>query len=157
MNILTLVYIISISLQVSGALLLMLSSLSTKRVNVIKKFISKNTITKEGPKIFYDEDEFKETFRTSYLNIFSFGFIAFGYLIGVFGEIDCCNRWGIILGIILFTAIFMSLSYLIVNAIIKRSKKVNTELSVEELEKNNIEPNDDFATNEDIDKIFTDD
>lgn len=40
-------YIISISFQTSRALLLMIYSLSAKRVKVIKKFINKNNVYKD--------------------------------------------------------------------------------------------------------------
>lgn len=152
-----LLYIISISLQISGALLLMLFSLSTNRKKVIKNFINKDIITKDSDeRIDYNKEELKETFKTAYLNKFSFGFIALGYLIGVIGEIDYSYKLVIILGIIIFTLIFMILAYLIVHFIMKYSKEVNKELTEEEMIAYNIDPTITMVTQNDIDELFKD-
>lgn len=148
-------YIISIALQVSGALLLMIFSISTKREKIIKKFINKDIVTEEGNSISYNKEELKETFRVAYLNRFSFGYIAFGYLISVFGETNN-NKWLLILYITLSTIIFMSLAYLIVFLIMKKSSKVNKELTLVEMQKINVPSTMNFITNEDIDKLFDD-
>ena len=70
----TLVYIGAISLQVTGALLLLLFSVSTKRVDVIRKFGDGGIITydEETKELNYKEEAFKEAYRTSYLNKISF-------------------------------------------------------------------------------------
>ena len=83
----TLVYIGAISLQVTGALLLLLFSVSTKRVDVIRKFGDGGIITydEETKELNYKEEAFKEAYRTSYLNKISFFYIGVGYLLGVFG------------------------------------------------------------------------
>ena len=150
----TFFYIISISLQVSGSLLLMFFSLSTSRAKVIKKFINKDIVTKTGSELIYNEEEFKETFRTIYLNRCSFGFIALGSIFSILGDADYCNNWIIFIGIILFTFILSALAYLLVGILIKHLKKVNDKLSSKELEENNIKPSVEFATNKDIDKLF---
>lgn len=91
----TLVYIGAISLQVTGALLLLLFSVSTKRVDVIRKFGDGGIITydEETKELNYKEEAFKEAYRTSYLNKISFFYIGVGYLLGVFGEIGNSNKW----------------------------------------------------------------
>lgn len=146
-------YVISIALQVSGALLLMIFSISTKREKIIKRFINKDIVTEQGSSISYNKEEFKETFRNAYLNIFSFGYIALGYLISVFGETNN-DKWLLILYITLFAIFFMSLAYFIIFLIMKKSSKVNKELTLAELEKINVPSTINFMTNEDIDKLF---
>ncbi len=42
------IYILSISLQISGALLLVSTACSTKRSDVIKEYVSKNIVEKHG-------------------------------------------------------------------------------------------------------------
>lgn len=148
-------YILSISLQVSGALLLMKYSLSTHRKQVIKRFINKNIIIKDfDGKINYDKDELKETFKISYLNKFSFAFIALGYLINIFGDIDNSYLPAIFIGIIIFTMLFMLLAYFIVFIIIKYSKKVNRNLTEEEMLEYKIYPNLSSTSKNDIDEMF---
>ena len=78
-----LAYIFSISLQIAGALLLLIYSISTKRESVIRRFVGKGLLARQGERLDYDEKAYKEEFCRAYLNKFSFGFIAFGYLLGV--------------------------------------------------------------------------
>lgn len=149
-------YIISVSLQISGALLLMLFSLSTNRKKVIDRFINKNIVSRHGEKINYNKGELKSAFKNAYLSKFSFGFIALGYLVGVFGNIDNCSYLTVIIGIVALTLIFMGLAYLMTFLIVKYSHEVNKKMTNDELKKYNIEPTQEFATNEDIDKLFSD-
>lgn len=148
-------YIISIAFQLSGALLLMIFSLSTKRERVVKKFINKNIIIQNYDEtLHYDKSELKETFKIAYLNKCSFLFIALGYLIGVMGEMDNCNILDVMIKIVILTGVLMIFAYFIVYQIIKHAKKVNTILTKEEMTKYSIVPNIEMATEKDIDDLL---
>ena len=79
------VYIISISLQVAGALLLIAYSISTKRDDVIKKFSGKGFIHRDNNtnEISYNEKAFFQEYKMAYIDKLSFIYILFGYLLGL--------------------------------------------------------------------------
>lgn len=152
----TLVYIGAISLQVTGALLLLLFSVSTKRVDVIRKFGDGGIITydEETKELNYKEEAFKEAYRTSYLNKISFFYIGVGYLLGVFGEIGNSNKW-ITAGVIFtFSIILLFLTWLVTDMIISKLNVINQKISLEEMKEAGITPDMTSASTEDIDKIF---
>ena len=152
----TLVYIGAISLQVTGALLLLLFSVSTKRVDVIRKFGDGGIITydEETKGLNYKEEAFKEAYRTSYLNKISFFYIGVGYLLGVFGEIGNSNKW-ITAGVIFtFSIILLFLTWLVTDMIISKLNVINQKISLEEMKEAGITPDMTSASTEDIDKMF---
>ena len=59
-----LLYIFSISFQIAGAVLLIISALSIKREDVIKKFINKTIISLESNtgEVIYDKTEFNNNY-----------------------------------------------------------------------------------------------
>lgn len=152
----TLVYIGAISLQVTGALLLLLFSVSTKRVDVIRKFGDGGIITydEETKELNYKEEAFKEAYRTSYLNKISFFYIGVGYLLGVFGEIGNSNKW-ITAGVIFtFSIILLFLTWLVTDMIISKLNVINQKILLEEMKEAGITPDMTSASTEDIDKMF---
>ena len=152
----TLVYIGAISLQVTGALLLLLFSVSTKRVDVIRKFGDGGIITydEETKELNYKEEAFKEAYRTSYLNKISFFYIGVGYLLGVFGEIGNSNKW-ITAGVIFtFSIILLFLTWLVTDMIISKLNVIKQKISLEEMKEAGITPDMTSASTEDIDKMF---
>lgn len=152
----TLVYIEAISLQVTGALLLLLFSVSTKRVDVIRKFGDGGIITydEETKELNYKEGAFKEAYRTSYLNKISFFYIGVGYLLGVFGEIGNSNKWITAGAIFIFSIILLFLTWLVTDMIISKSNVINQKISLEEMKEAGITPDMTSASTEDIDKMF---
>ena len=84
------IYIIAISLQISGAVQLSLSFVSTKRDNVIRNFIGKGIISRDNntKTVYYDKKAYKQVFKSAYLNKFSFIYIFLGYLLGIWGTIE---------------------------------------------------------------------
>ena len=138
----TLIYIISISLQLSGGILLMTYSFSTQRLNVIKYFAGKGIILKNGDtsEIIYNESAFKNSFRTAYNTKFSIMFIIMGYFLGVFGNIEGCNKFFISVSIVVFTILIISFTYVIIEKIILKSNEINKKITSEELELAGIKP-----------------
>ena len=152
------IYILSISMQISGALIITLFTLSTKREKIINKFINKDLINQDGntKELEYDEKEFVNTFKNAYLNKFSFCYIALGYILGIFGEVKKIDKYVIALFIIITTIIIIVITYVIVSIIAKQSKKINKKITPEELKKMNLEPNLSTISKEEIDKLFND-
>ena len=150
------IYVLSIALQVAGALLLMKNVLSTKRDNVIRRFSGHNVIEKDNNtnEISYNADVFIDTYRQAYLSKAAFLYIAMGYLLGVFGTTEGCSKLLLVIGIVLLTAFFMVIAYKVVEMILKRSKDVNTAITNEDLERLKIKPTMTNISNADIDALF---
>lgn len=150
------IYVLSIAFQIAGAVLLLFLSLPTNRGKVINRFRNADMIFRDGntKNLTYDKDEFKNIFKQSYLAIFSFLYIIAGYILGIFGNMEDCNKWIILIYIIVATIILIGLAYFIVTQIIKHSKSINKEITNEELEKLGLEPNIEDIPNKDIDEIL---
>ena len=151
----TIFYIISISLQLAGALLLMIFVLSTKREKVIQRFAGNGIIARDNNtnEILYNEKAFKDSFKNAYLNKCSFAFIALGYFMGVFGAINY-NKALVGILIVLCTGLIMGATYLIVNQIVSHSKVINKKITNEELSLAGVEPDIEDIPNDEIAKLF---
>lgn len=110
-----LIYIVAASLQVSGAILLLVYNFSVKRESIIKTFANdKGYILRDGIRIDYDKDRLKEVFKIAYINKISFIYIIIGYVLGVFGEIgENTYKLIIVLGIIVFALIWTFIGIMI--------------------------------------------
>lgn len=149
-----LIYIFSISFQVAGAIILLLFTLSTKRLEIIKRFARTGIIFRDGDtkELSYNEEEFINTFREGYLNKFAVMYIAIGYFVGVFGEIGQSNRILIAFCVIIFTTILLMLTRNIIERILKKSSIVNVRITNEEMRQVGIEPDMESISREEIEK-----
>lgn len=150
-----LAYIIAISLQLSGALLLLLYAFPTKRDDLIKSFAKSSVIFRDNntDKIFYNTQAFTDMCKNAYLNKFAFIYILAGYVVGIFGEIGAVNKAMVMLYVLALFVIELCLARFIVRAICKCSKKVNQEITNDELLKLNIEPDIENISMKEIDKL----
>jgi len=151
-NIKALVYIFAISFQVAGAMILLLFTLSTKRLEIIKRFSGTGMIFRNGDngELSYNENEFVNTFREGYLNKFAITYIAIGYFLGVFGEIGQNNKVLIAFCVITFTAIILMLTCYSVERFLKKASIVNARITNEELKQAGIEPEMESISEEEI-------
>ena len=149
------IYIISISLQIAGALMLLLFSISVKRGNVIRRFCANGIITADSntKKIDYKKETFIEEFRKAYLSKISFICIATGYILGVFGDIGNKQR-EIAIWIFIVTTFIIIISYFVVGMLIKHNKSVNKEITISELEELGIQVDITDISYAEIDKMF---
>lgn len=152
------IYALSISLQVAGALMLMINSLSTKRKKVIQRFVGHTLIYRDNNtnEITYNENVFRDTYRVAYLSKFAFLYIAVGYFIGIFATIAAGSKAITAIGVLLFTIVFIALAYLVVRLILKYSKEINCKITNAELEELGIEPDLENISEGVIDKIVND-
>lgn len=150
-------YCLAISLQLSGAILIIYNSYKNlNRDNLIKNFL-KNSFTiktqEEDSEIkkdilSYNHEAFLDFIQLQYKNFISFIYIFIGYILGVLGEI-----YNKILGIIIIigcTSVIIYITSKCIKAKIKKIKKIN----IEEIEKLNIAPNIEMATEEAIYNLF---
>lgn len=158
---LSLIYIIAVSLQVSGAVLLLVYNFSVKRENIIKTFANdKGYILRQGSDIDYDKDRLKEIFKIAYINKISFIYIIIGYILGVFGEIgENTYKSSIVLGIIVFGLILVLIGICIAKQkLISKEKKNPTffDITNKDLDKLNVKDALELATNEDVNNMIDD-
>ena len=134
-------YITAISFQVSGALMLILYAISTKRKNVIRSFARSHMITRNGDtkELSYDHDAFVDNYRTAYFSKLSVCFIALGYLFGIFGDIGSSNRGYIALAIVVSTIFLILVSSVCVKWLLTKDS-VQKRICNEELEAVGAEP-----------------
>lgn len=150
------IYAISIALQVAGALLLMVNTLSVKRDNVIIRFAGHNLITRNGntKEINYDSKVLITLYQQAYLSKIAFIYIVIGYTLGVFGNVDTCSKILLVVLIISFSMLLILVSYKIVGMIIKHSKNINTPITNKDLEKLGIKPDIETVSDDEIDALF---
>ncbi len=150
------IYIIAISLQISGAVQLSLSFVSTKRDNVIRNFIGKSIISRDNntKTVYYDKKAYKQVFKSAYLNKFSFIYIFLGYLLGIWGTIEKESKHKAAIFIILTTILILTITNLLISLYVKNSKEVNREITNEDLERLHIRPDIENISNEEINKLF---
>lgn len=155
-NIKAIVYIFAISFQVAGAMILLLFTLSTKRLEIIKRFSGTGMIFRNGEtgELSYNGNEFVNTFREGYLNKFAITYIAIGYFLGIFGEIGQNNKVLIAFCVITFTTIILMFTYYFVESFLKKSSIVNARITNKELEQAGIEPEMESISGEEISKMF---
>ena len=151
------IYILSISFQVAGALLLMVNALSTRRDRVIHRFASHSLIYRDNNtgELEYDKEALKGAFKEAYLSKFAFAEIAIGYFLGVFGALnDSANRWLIAIGIIITTTILIYISRLLVRLILTYNKNITRSITNDELSVLGIEPAMENISDMEIDELF---
>lgn len=134
MNLSLIAYVGAISLQIAGALMLIIFAISTKREKVVRAFARSHVTIRDGEtkKLSYDHDAFVDDYRVAYFSKISVCFIALGYLIGIFGDIGDYNRLFIALAVIVITVALIIVSYTCVKGLLKKNS--NKKISDEELE-----------------------
>lgn len=147
------IYILSVSFQIAGALLLFFYSISAKRESVIRRFVGKGLLTRQGDVVEYNQDAYKKEYFLAYLNKISFALIAGGYLTNVFGSIENMCKALALVGVLLFTPLVMFLSIRVASFLVSHLK-ANDKITNKDLKDFDIKPDVDFITSEEIDQIL---
>ena len=120
-----LIYVVSMSLQLSGAVLLLIHfwGVNIEKGIEINKEIGthvdeEQSIAVLGP----TTPPPYEYAKSVWLNRFAFLNISFGYLVAVFGEIDCKNKCCIVICIFVFSSSLVALSCFISHRLSVRYK-----------------------------------
>lgn len=131
----TILYIISISCQLAGAIILLFGSLSTNRPEVIKRFskIGLVFVDENTGEVSNDTDAFTDEFQKAFLNRSAFLLLAIGYLFGIWGEEGSICKCCITLLVILITALIAGSIWLISKRFAKN--KGEKKITKEEIEK----------------------
>lgn len=133
----TTIYILSISLQVAGALLLLIHSLSTEKKAVLKRFTASKLITHNSTtnELSFDKKAYKNEYKVAYFSKCAFLFIALGYFGSIFGTNDKMCKCTIAIITLCLTILIMLATTLIVSLILKYSRKCNEEIKIDDLNK----------------------
>ena len=151
----TIVYIISVSCQVTGALILVLKCLSTKRRNVIRRFFlnSFSIYSPDSNILNYNHELFEEEYEKAYYNKISFLSILLGYILSPFSDIGSFPRLYVAFFILLLTLI-MLFTFILICTLLR--KKGHSKVTMSELIDIGIDVNLSEMSKEDIDEIFKD-
>lgn len=149
-----LIYIISISFQVTGALMLVIYGISTKREALIKKIAGNGLIYRDEDEITYNETAFFNVCKMTYIERLSFVYILIGYLSGVFGNIDRSLQYKIIalMSIAVLSFALMFFSNKGVELYIQKKNKA-FKITNDELKKIGKEPDIESVSKSSIDEI----
>lgn len=106
---------LSISLQLSGALLLLLWSFSKVSKNVLNMCFPGIVFAKrkENGDVYIDRDIIRSKVKTILLNVCAFCYITAGYLLPIFSDDSVKNQWFTFELIVVLTVVFLVSAYLI--------------------------------------------
>lgn len=149
------IYMVAISFQLAGALLLLVNSSSTKRSNLVKGFAKGKMIFRDGntKKLFYSKEAFVAICQNAYLNKSAFLYISIGYFLGVFGEIDSKDKFVVALCVIILAAVEIAMAYILSKQICKHSENIKKEITNDELLILGLEPDAESISTQRIDEI----
>lgn len=151
-------YIISVTLQLSGSLIVLFKIATFKRKQVVKNFFVSSFVSRNGntDEIEYNEQAFREKFRESIFNIVAFAYLSLGYFFSIFGRISQGTEWIAVGWIVVTTLIVFFITNMMINLYVKHSYNVTKPVTMVELKENGIVPNVSSISNDEIDKICKD-
>jgi len=140
---------VSISLQLSGALLLLLWSFSKWSKNVLNMCFPGIIFAerKDNGDVYIGKDIVRSKVKTIILNVCAFFYIAAGYLLPIFSDDHIENQWLTLGIIVLFTIIFLICAHLIAKLVSVRWIKTDRVLTDDEIKEYNIPT---YATEQEI-------
>lgn len=129
-------YIIAISFQLAGAILLLIRFWGNGETTLLKLYYNggeeianiKGTVTLEKKKL-------RECAREIYMNRFSFLYIITGYVVGVFGDLTLPCKGCVAFTIMIVTGCFMVIAYIVSWLISRCTYGKDIEKDYEEIRK----------------------
>ncbi|WP_329380448.1 hypothetical protein [Anaerofustis butyriciformans] len=151
-------YYFSISLQIAGSLILLISNFSTNRKKIIKDIYNTNKIINADGNTKEIDDltgVLKDRFKQVYLNRFAFGYLAIGYILEfIFMQNNSYNKIFAIITITLITVSFLGLSYSVTYKYLLNKDIVTQNISYKELNDLNLKPHLESMSCEELIKIL---
>ena len=137
---------------------MLLFFISTKRVNIIRKFKGIGFISMDGDtkKLSYNKKAFVECYKEAYLNKIAFVYIVAGFMLDIFANDGFENRICQISLIVLSAIIIILATEIIVSAYIRKSKKANQKITYEELVEAGCEPDMASVSSEELQSMLDD-
>ena len=148
-------YIISLSFQLSGSLVVLIYNIGISRASIIKSFRSTAVIARDGEtnEISDVTNAIKDRFRQAYVNSAAFVQLLVGYFVGLFAEKTDTEICSVLCAIAISTLVLLCLSLLIVRLCMRRDK-VTRNITDEELKSYDIKPDIESLSKKEVDDIF---
>lgn len=126
-------YILAISFQLAGALLLICHYMRNTEKQIKGSYFSQDAIVKtENGKVKLRKEKVRTKAEEIYINRIAFAYIAIGYFIGIFGDIEDRNRGLIVFLIAIMTILLMTIGLKCQRRI--ANKKFQNDLEIDENE-----------------------
>lgn len=126
-------YILAISLQLAGALILICHYMRNTEKQIKDSYFCQDAIVEtENGKVKLRKEKVRIKAAEIYINRFAFGYIAIGYFFGIFGDIEDRNR-----GLIVFLIAIMTILLMAIGLRCQRrmaNKKFQNDLEIDENE-----------------------
>lgn len=146
------IYILTVSLQVCGAIILLISSFVATKTKMYEEIHKKANVGVLSGR-FIDDIDISEELKNVYLNRTAFILLAIGYALGVFGSINKTPRWIIALCIAVMSCIISLSLYLICAKLAKKRQEIYKEKYLQN-KKNELYGTDFYRKVKASDKIF---
>jgi hypothetical protein len=144
-------YILAISFQLAGALLLICHYMGNTKKQIKDSYFSQDAIVKtENGKVKLRKEKVRTKAAEIYINRIAFGYIAIGYFLGIFGEIEDKSRGLIVFLIAITTFLWMAIGLIVQKK--EPNKRFQNDLEIDENELP--EGIGKTVTTEDIEKMF---
>lgn len=126
----TVIYIIAISLQLAGAVILIINYCRNTHDQIIDRYFPGSNLVERDKKdnIVLEKERVQEVVREIYMNRCAFGYIGAGYIVGIYGEAGKMNKCIISLLVIIGNFLLIALGQIIINSIIKHRYKEDIEV-----------------------------
>lgn len=147
-------YIMAISMQFTGSILLLIYFVSTDRKSVIKRFTGIGVIERCGEKISYNEEAFFNEFKSAYLNKAAFFCIVLGYILGVFGEVGERSRIYTVITVILISIMLILIVKYGIEFFVKHNQTTTQRITSKELDELGVQSHLNIASNDEFDEFL---
>ena len=146
------IYILSLAFQIAGAVLLIIKYCYNTKNRIIEEYFPGTNIAErdKNGNIKLEKKEVQKCAKIIYDNRAAFFFIAVGYILSIFGNIESQSKIYVLVFVVVFTVIIIALEKGVINFIAKISYKNDIIIPYEDVE----DRVDTIMTNEEIDKLF---
>ncbi len=147
-------YILSISLQIAGALVALCNSIFITRKSILLSFKATSVLVKDNNSNTLSDITvaIKERFKQAYTNTFAFIYLAVGYISAIFANKNSENVF-ITICVVILTILLLLFAYGCIHLLLT-CDKVTRNITIDECQKLGIKADRENIPNSDIDKLF---
>lgn len=126
----TVIYIIAISLQLAGAVILIINYCRNTHNQIIDRYFPGSNLVERDNKdnIVLEKERVQEVVREIFMNRCAFFYIGAGYIVGIYGEAGKTNKCIISILVIIGSFLLIVLGEIILNGIVKKRYKEDMEI-----------------------------
>ena len=126
----TVIYTIAISLQLAGAVILIINYCRNTHNQIIDRYFPGSNLVERDNKdnIVLEKERVQEVVREIFMNRCAFFYIGAGYIVGIYGEAGKTNKCIISILVIIGSFLLIVLGEIILNGIVKKRYKEDMEI-----------------------------